>query len=202
MTRWRTLLSALILLLPSLTLAAEDMASALVRDTSDRMLAALKARHAEIEQRPQLIYQLVGQIVVPHFDFERITQAALGRYWQQATSQERVELVRQFEQLLVRTYAKALLSYSDQEILYLPLRPGHDAGDVTVATQVQEPGAQPIPINYRLALKDGAWKVYDVIIDNVSLIANYRSSFANQIRRDGIGGLIKTLNERNDGGRD
>ena len=202
MTRWRTLLSALILLLPGFASAAEDMASALVRDTSDRMLATLKARHAEIEQRPQLIYQLVGQIVVPHFDFERITQAAVGRYWQQATSQERAELVRQFEQLLVRTYAKALLSYSDQEILYLPLRPGRDSGDVTVATQVQEPGAPPIPINYRLALKDGVWKVYDVIIDNVSLIANYRSSFANQIRRDGIGGLITTLNDRNDGGRE
>ena len=200
MTRWRTFISTVFLLLSNLVWAAEDMASALVRDTSDRMLATLKARHSEIDQRPQLIYQLVGQIVVPHFDFERITQAAMGRYWRQATPQEQAELVHQFEQLLVRTYAKALLSYSDQEILYLPLRPGRDSGDVTVATQVQEPGAPPIPINYRLYLKDGAWKVYDVFIDNVSLIANYRSSFANQIRRDGIRGLITTLNDRNDGG--
>lgn len=202
MNRWIKHLTALVLLLPSLVWGGEDMASALVRDTSDRMLSTLKARRGEVDQQPQLIYQLVGQIVVPHFDFQRITQAALGRYWHQASPQEQTELVRQFQQMLVRTYAKALLSYSDQEILYLPLRPGRDAGDVTVATQVQEPGAPPIPINYRLYLKDGAWKVYDVIIDNVSLIANYRSSFANEIRRDGIGGLIKTLNERNDGGRE
>jgi phospholipid transport system substrate-binding protein len=202
MSRFGLLFLLFSFVLPGTGAAAEDLASALVRSTSDRMLSTLEAKRKEIDQRPELIYQLVGQIVVPHFDFTRITQAAVGRYWRDATPQQRGALSREFEQLLVRTYAKALLAYSGQQIIYLPLRPGHDAGDVTVATAVQEPGAPSVPINYRLYLKDGAWKVYDVIIDNVSLIANYRSSFASQIRRDGIDGLIKMLRDLNAGGRE
>lgn len=181
--------------------ATQDLASSLVRETSERMLTTLKARRTEVEQHPELIYRLVSEIVVPHFDFQRITQSALGRHWGQATPAQQLALTDGFQQVLVRTYAKALLSYSGQEIIYLPLRPGRDAGDVTVATQVQEPGTPGIPINYRLYLKDGAWKVYDVVIDNVSLIANYRSSFANRIRSDGIDGLIKSLDELNRGVR-
>lgn len=202
MKGWLGLLFAGLLGLASPGWAAEDAATALVRQTSERMLSTLKARRAEVARQPELIYRLVGEIVVPHFDFQRITQAALGRHWGQATPAQQRGLTEAFQQILVRTYAKALLNYSGQEILYLPLRPGRDAGDVTVATQVQEAGAPPVPINYRLYLKDGAWKVYDVIIDNVSLIANYRSSFANRIRTEGIEGLIQSLNEMNRGGKD
>ncbi len=202
MNQLKALMLALTLCLPVVGWAADDMASALVRNTSERMLTTLKERRAEIDRQPQLIYRLVREIVVPHFDFQRITQAALGRHWGQATPQQQAALTNEFQQLLVRTYAKALLGYSGQDILYLPLRPGRDAGDVTVATQVQEAGAPALAINYRLYLKDGDWKVYDLIIDNVSLITNYRSSFANRIRTEGIDGLIQSLVQLNQGGRE
>ena len=106
-------------------------------------------------------------------------------------------MVTEFRQLLVRVYAKALLNYSGQKIRYLPLRAGRRAGEVTVHTEVREAGGPPIPVNYRLYLKNGAWKVYDISIDGISLVANYRSSFAAEIRRKGVDSLIETLKARN-----
>lgn len=179
---------------------APDMASALVRDTAERMLKVLEKRRSELETTPGLIYALVNEIVAPNFDFERITRYAMGRYWRNADAGQKASMVNEFRQMLVRTYAKALLNYSGQEILYLPLHPGRRAGEVTVHTEVREAGGPRIPIDYRLYLKGGAWKVYDITIDGVSLVANYRSSFATEIRRNGIDGLIDTLRARNAGG--
>jgi phospholipid transport system substrate-binding protein len=177
--------------------AAEDLATALVRNTSERMLAALESRRAEIDRNPSLIYGLVEDIVLPHFDFDRITQSAVGRHWRDASPAQREALVNGFRQVLVRTYARALLSYSGEDIRYLPVRPGRGSDSVTVSTEVRGRGAPPIPIDYRLYLRGDAWKVYDVVVDNVSLVSNYRSSFTAQVRQGGIDGLIARLREMN-----
>lgn len=187
---------ALALAFPAVN-AAEDLATALVRNTSERMLSTLETRRAEIDRNPSLIYALVEGIVLPHFDFERITQSAVGRHWREATPAQREALVNGFRQVLVRTYAQALLGYSGEEIRYLPVKPGRQSDSVTVSTEVRGRGAPPIPIDYRLYLKGGAWKVYDVVVDNVSLVSNYRSSFATQVRQGGIDGLIARLQEMN-----
>lgn len=187
---------ALALAFPAVN-AAEDLATALVRNTSERMLSTLETRRAEIDRNPSLIYALVEGIVLPHFDFERITQSAVGRHWREATPAQREALVNGFRQVLVRTYAQALLGYSGEEIRYLPVKPGRQSDSVTVSTEVRGRGAPPIPIDYRLYLKGGAWKVYDVVVDNVSLVSNYRSSFAAQVRQGGIDGLIARLQEMN-----
>ena len=178
-----------------------DMASALVKTTTDRMLAVLQKQRAEIDAKPQIIYNLVDEIVVPNFDFERITQYAMGRFWRQAGTSQRQVLIEEFRNLLVRTYAKALLNYSGQEIRILPLRPGNREGQILVRTEVSESGGPTVPIDYQMYLRAGTWKVYDVIIDGVSLVANYRGSFASQIRRGGIAGLIQALKDRNQAGR-
>jgi phospholipid transport system substrate-binding protein len=191
----------ILLLWTAAATAVDDTASALVRNTSNQMLAALERNRTEIDRNPERIFSLVDTIVVPHFDFERITQSAVGRYWRQATPSQRAALTDQFQRLLVRTYAKALLSYSGQEIRYLPVRPGRGSGSVTVSTEVREAGGAPVSIDYRLNLKKGAWKVYDVSIDNVSLVSNYRSSFASQIRQNGIDGLIARLRQMNGKGQ-
>jgi phospholipid transport system substrate-binding protein len=177
--------------------AADDSASTLVRNTSQRMLSALESHRAEIDRDPARLYSLIDAIVVPHFDFERITESAMGRFWRRATPEQRSELTRQFQELLIRTYAKALLAYSGQKIRYLPVRPGGSSNVVTVATQVQEAGSPPVAIDYSLHRRNGDWKVYDIAIDHVSLVANYRSSFASQIREGGIDGLIRRLREMN-----
>mgnify|MGYP001825520065 CR=1 FL=1 len=181
--------------------AAQDAATALVKDVSERMLAALEKRRAEIDRNPALIYGLVNQILVPHFDFAKITQAAVGRHWRQASPAQKEALTEGFREVLVRTYAQALLNYSGEEIRYLPVRPGRRESTVTVSTEVREPGGSPVPIDYRMYLKGQQWKVYDVVIDNVSLISNYRDSFNTRIRRDGIDGLIQRLAEMNTKGQ-
>jgi phospholipid transport system substrate-binding protein len=195
--RGRAVLALLWLALFSSVAAADDSATRLVERTAEDMLRTLEARRAEIDANPQLIYRLVGNKLAPHFDFEMITRSAVGRDWNKASPAQRDALIVGFRELLVRTYAKALLRYSGQEIVYQSAKPGTRDGTVIVPTQVRAPGAAPIPIDYRMHKLGGSWKVYDVVIDNVSLISNYRSQFRNTIGRQGIDGLIADLQAKN-----
>jgi phospholipid transport system substrate-binding protein len=190
-------LAAGCLLAGSLSVNADSGASAMVKRTSERMLSALEGQRSAIQRDPRKIYGLVDQILVPNFDFEKITKIAVGKHWSKASPAQKKALTRGFQQVLIRTYAKALLNYSGEEIRYLPERPGRSKSTVVVPTEVREPGAQPIPIDYRVYKKGASWKVYDVVIDKVSLVSNYRSSFNSQIRRNGIDGLIARLGEMN-----
>lgn len=192
----RGLLAGLFLL-SSFAVAAIDDPQRLVRETGDKVLAEVSARKAQLEANPQLIYPLVENTVVPHFDFRQMSQAALGRYWRDASEAQKEEVTREFRELLVRTYATALLNYSDQQIEYLPVRNPPDADRVMIPTRVASSGAPPVPIDYRLERNDSKWLVYDVVIDGVSLITNYRSQFASLVRRNGIDGLIDTLAAKN-----
>jgi phospholipid transport system substrate-binding protein len=198
---WRRLIGAALalwLLLPALAATADGAdAQALVRRTADRVLAEVKANKARLDRDTSGIYDLVQQFVVPHFDFARMTQSAMGRHWRSANEEQRAALVREFQEMLVRTYAVALLNYSGQQIEYLPLRAGPADEDVLVQTKVSDSGAPPIPIDYRLSRALGTWKVYDVTIDGVSLVSNYRSMFAEQVQRTGVDGLIRQLSDRN-----
>jgi len=173
----------------------------LVKSTADLMLSEMRNRKQELRANPEKIFQLVDQIVLPRFDFERMSRLALGRYWRRADETQRQDFVKAFRELLVRTYATALLNYSDEKIVYRPLRQAPGATDVTVNTLVSEPGGTPVPIDYRLYLKEGEWRVYDVSVDGVSLVSNYRSSFASQIRRYGMDGLIQRLRSMNQRGK-
>ncbi|MET0046208.1 MAG: ABC transporter substrate-binding protein [Sedimenticola sp.] len=168
-----------------------------VRETSNLMLAEVASRKEELDEFPGRIYGLVDQIVLPKFDFIRMSKLVLGKYWRRATDEEKASFIAAFRELLVRTYATALLNYSDQEIKYLPSRMVEGAEEVVVNTEVSESGAPAVPINYNL-YKDGEdWLVFDVVIDGVSLVSNYRTSFASQIRRYKLAGLIKKLEQRN-----
>jgi phospholipid transport system substrate-binding protein len=169
----------------------------LVRRTADRVLGDVLANKAELNANPSRIYELVQRHVVPYFDFRQMTQSAVGRHWRTATEAQRAALTREFQELLVRTYGVALLNYSGQQIEYLPVRTGRPDDDVTVQTKVAEKGAPPIPIDYRLSKASGDWKVFDVVIDGVSLVSNYRTSFAEEVQRYGLDGLIQKLADRN-----
>ena len=171
----------------------------LVKTTADSVLAKVVANRAALDKDPSGIYALVSDELIGHFDFAKMTRTAMGKYWRRASDAQKLAIQEQFRALLVRTYGSALLNYSGQNIQYLPLRE-HDEARVTVQTRVSETASGPdIPVDYRLALTDGDWKVYDVVIDGVSLVSNYRSSFSGQIRRDGIDGLIESLKANNRG---
>lgn len=165
----------------------------LIRETADYVLGQITANREQLSEDEKILYGLVQERIIPHFDFRRMTQAAMGRYWRNATPEQQNQVVEQFQELLVRTYAKALLSYSGQEIQYMPSRRSPDDPEALVSTKVSDGRAPPIPIDYRLHLLDGAWRIYDVIVDGVSMVTNYRSTFASQVRRGGVDGLINTL---------
>lgn len=169
----------------------------LVQRTAEEMLAKLRVEKQVIEQHPERIYELVNQIVLPHFDFERMSSWVLGKHWRTATPAQKERFMTQFRTLLVRTYAKSLSEYTDSKISYLPMRPSPQEDQAKVRTEVDQPGGFPIPIDYELHRQGDQWKVIDVTIDGVSLVTNYRSTFASQIRQDGLDKLITVLAERN-----
>lgn len=193
-----TLLGA-VLAWPALAVqtAEPEGARQVVQETTDRMLAILKAQRDELRAKPERIYPLVDTIILPHFDFTRMARWVLGKHWREATDAQKARFIEEFRNLLVRTYATALLEYADQTVNVLPLRGAPGATEVSVRTEVRQPGAPPIPIQYSMSAEDGAWKVYDVTIDGISLVASYRSTFANEIARGGMDHVIAMLEQRN-----
>jgi len=169
---------------------------ALVKDTTEKVLGALEKEKELIAQDPGLIYGIVDEYILPHFDFQRMSQRVLGKYWHRATDEQQRKFVSQFQNLLVHTYGAALREYSDQKIEFLATR-SRDDGEVSVRTQIVQGGSPPIPIQYEMYKPAGAWKIYDISIDGVSLVINYRSTFAAEIRSNGVDGLIERLVKHN-----
>ena len=168
-----------------------------VQETSARMIDALRKNSATLRQDSSRIYELVDQIVLPNFDFELMSRWVLGRAWQQATPEQRRRFTEEFRTLLVRTYAKALLEYSDEDIRVPPQPSAADGNEATIRTEVRPKTGQSIQINYSMHLNDDVWKVYDVTVDGVSLVTNYRGTFVSQIRSSGIDAVIADLQQRN-----
>lgn len=192
------LVATVMLLLSSPVLQAAVEAQQLVMDTSTRVLERLREDQQNLKANPDLIYPLVEDLVLPHFDFERMSVWVLGKNWRKADAQQQRQFVDAFRTLLVRTYARALLEYTDQQINFLPFHAEEDAKRVTVRTEIAQPGGVNIPINYSMFQnRDGKWKVYDISVDGVSLVTNYRTSFASEIRQGGIEKLLQRLAEMN-----
>lgn len=169
----------------------------LVEDTTTQLVAALKQDRELITAQPAHVYALANEIVLPHFDFQRMSALALGKHWRRATAEQKQRFPLEFRALLLRTYATALNEFTNETIVMLPLRDDPTSGDVTVNTEIQRATGPSIPVSYRLYEQDGTWKVYDIKIEGISLVANYRSSFSSQVRRHGLDGLIDMLAKRN-----
>jgi phospholipid transport system substrate-binding protein len=169
----------------------------LIRQTSQSVLVEIRANMDTYKSDPQKVYKLVDEQVLPHFNFAAMAELALGKNIDRISAEQKSLIVTEFRLLLVRTYSSALVEYSDQESIYLPMEGSEAEGMVTVRTQYEQPGEFPIPIDYSLRLGDDGWKVFDVSVDEISLVTNYRSSFARAIKKDGVDGLIRTLQARN-----
>ena len=147
----------------------------------------------------QKIKDLIEAKILPQFDFTRMTRLALGRFWNQATPAQQQELTNEFRSLLVRTYSASLNSYKDQKIDYKPLKLNPGETDVVVKTAILQSNGRGIPIDYTVIKSPTGWKIYDISVDGVSLVVNYRSSFAHEIQQGGIPKLISTLQAKNNG---
>jgi len=143
------------------------------------------------------VIALIETKVLPHFNFQAMTSSAVGRNWDKANAEQKARLMEEFKTLLVRTYSSALSAYSNQKFDFRPLRAKPTDTDVTVNVRVLQSGAQPVTIDYDMEKRPTGWKVWDVRVGGISLVANYRTEFDNLIRESGIDGLIKALRAKN-----
>jgi len=176
---------------------AEVAPDALVKQTADDVLATIK-NDKEIQAGNQKkLFAVAEEKILPNFDFDRVCRMVLGKNWKAATPEQQASFQKEFRSLLLRTYASALGKYRDQVIEYKPLRAEAGATNVSVKTQILQPGGQPVAVDYSLVKADSGWKVYDIVIESVSLVTNYRSQFSNEIRQNGLDSLIKKLADKN-----
>ena len=176
---------------------ATPTAEEVVMTTTDQVLARIEAEQATLNAHPEQVYDLVNELIIPHFDFVKISKYVLGRYWRTASVDQKKAFIAEFRTFLVRVYATTLFEYSGQTIKYLPAHNDPNSKTVIVKTEIEQPGAQSIPIDYRMYLKKDAWKVYDIAVSGISLVTTYRSAFASDINRDGLDTLIANLAQRN-----
>ena len=169
----------------------------IIRKTADDVISALKSDDAIHSGNKQKLYQLAEEKILPSFDFERISRLVLGKAWRKATDLQKKQFKIEFRSLLLRTYSIALSKYKDQGIEIKPIRMKPVDEIVTVKTEIVQDGAQPIKVNYALAKDGDSWLVFDIVIEGVSLVTNYRSQFSSEIRKGGMDSLNKKLAKKN-----
>ena len=197
MKRFVNALSSLALFALVGAAAAQERApDVLVRQTTEEIVAQIR-KDKELTTNSRKLQELVDAKVLPHFNFTRMTMLAVGRPWRDATPAQREQLVKEFRTLLVRTYSTALEQYSNQSIEVRPvtIKPGEN--EVSVRSQINQPGGQPIAMDYRMERTPQGWKVFDVSIEGVSIVTTYRSSFNSEVSKGGIDGLIRTIVAQN-----
>jgi phospholipid transport system substrate-binding protein len=172
-------------------------AEALVRQTTEQVLSALEQNKERIKDDPLAVQALVGEIVLPHFDFELMSRLVLARGWREATPEQQKRFVSEFRQLLIRTYGTSLSHYSGQKVEYLPSQPDPDPKRATVRTLIRQAEGPPVPVTDQLRQTSSGWKAFEVVIEGVSLVQNYRTSFAAEIQQHGLDALIQRIHERN-----
>ena len=177
--------------------AADEEIRSMAMEVSDKILARTAARRDELRAHPERLSDALGDLVDPYFDFTAMTQSAMGKYWPRASASEQGMITQEYTKLLVRTYGAAVLNYSGKPIEYGSPKRSKDGKRVEVPSEVTPASGQPVSIDYRMHQVGSKWKVYDVKIDGISLIANYRTSFASEIRKGGMSGLIAALKEKN-----
>ncbi|MDP2880890.1 MAG: ABC transporter substrate-binding protein [Azonexus sp.] len=184
-------------LLPGAGRAGNVAPDALVKGVTEEVLTILRQDQGIQSGNTQRAMALIEKKVAPHFDFSRMTSLAVGRAWQQADAKQREALISEFHTLLVRTYANSLTAYRDQTVSFKPSAKPAGGDEVLVRSQINKPGAQPIALDYSLAKTGDRWQVFDVAVASISLVTNYRSSFASEVEKGGIAGLLKALQEKN-----
>lgn len=177
--------------------AADTAPDELVRTTSQDVISIIKQDKDLRGGNQKKLLELVDAKVLPHFDFVRMTRLAVGKNWRAASPEQQQALVKEFRNLLVRTYSSALTNYKDQQIEVRPVKLGASDTEITVRTNVMQPGAQPVDIDYSMEKTPQGWKVFDVTVAGVSLVTNYRSTFDRTIADGGVDGLIKSLSDKN-----
>ncbi len=178
-------------------LANEEAPDAMIRKVTDDVLNIVRQDKDIRSGNTKKAIELVEAKVLPNFNFQRMTALAMGRDWNKANAEQKKRLTDEFKTLLVRTYSNALTGYKDQTIRYKPAKLQAGDTEVMVRTEIVQPGNKPIPLDYSLEKQPEGWKVYDVVVAGVSLVTNYRDTFNQEVRANGVDGLIDMLAKKN-----
>ena len=199
-TRWSTRMAAAILVVTAFPAWSEGQSlppDVLVRTVVSDVLAAIRNIPSGDREGREKAVAFAKQKILPHIDFERMTRLAVGRAWRSAGARQHEALVDQFSTLITRTYSAAIDAYDGHEtqVDALQISPGDN--DVIVRSRFKKAGAPPVEVNYAMSKSAQGWKVYDITVENVSLVITYRSQFGEEVARSGIDGLIASLTEKN-----
>jgi phospholipid transport system substrate-binding protein len=178
-------------------IAQEMKPDELVKKVTDDVLAAVKSDKELAAGDKQKALKLAEEKVLPHIDFLEATRLAVGRSWREANDEQKQKLTSEFRRMLVRTYSSAISAYQGQTMKTLPVRMKADETDVTVHNQYIRPGGNPVQLDYQMHKTPDGWKIYDIIVEGVSLVLTYRSEFDAVVKQQGVDGLIKRLAEKN-----
>ena len=197
----RKLCYLVLLLLPALAITATaqeiDKPEDVILETVDSVIARINAEREMLDAEPETVYDLINDLIIPVFDFNNMSRWILGKYWKEANEEQRTTFTGEFKTLLVRTYAKAVLGFSNERVNYLDTQTSSKSNMVKVNTEiVSDSGVTPV--NYYMHISDGSWKVVNVAFEGVSLVETYRKSFASVIRNDGLESLIQQLVDKNE----
>ena len=184
-------------LVMSITVSAAEAPDLFVKKIADEVFEILKTDKDLKAGNKEKAYKITEEKILPYFDFERISKLVLGKAYPAATKEEQEAFKKEFRTMLVKTYGSALLKFKDQTLSYKPTRFEPTDEEVLVKTEILQPGAPPLPIDYMLEKDGNSWKVFDIIIEGVSLVTNYRGQFGNEIRQNGMASLISKLAEKN-----
>lgn len=176
---------------------AQESPDALIQKVTDEVLTIVRQDKDIQSGNTKKAIELVEVKVLPHFNFQRMTALAMGRDWKKATGEQQEKLSQEFKTLLVRTYSNALTGYKDQTIRYKPTKMQSGDTEVVVKTEVVQPGGRPIQLDYSVEKQNEGWKVYDVVVAGVSLVTNYRETFNQEVRANGVDGLLQMLVNKN-----
>ena len=188
----------LVLLLFSSVVHAAAPPDQVIRQTVERLIDQLTQRKAELERDRSQLYELVSRVIVEHIAVDKIAKLVLDQHWRNASLEQRIRFTNEFKIILIRTYASALFDYTGREEMnFQPLQLTGDERTAVVRTNVKLPGSRSIQVNYNfLRLESGEWKIFDVTIDGISLVAIFQISYARVIQTEGLDGLISQLEQK------
>jgi phospholipid transport system substrate-binding protein len=183
----------------SLAHAADQGPRMVVEQAANEVLAILKKDGDKIRNNHDEIVNLANDLILPLFDFDKMSYFVLGTSWTQATAQQKQDFQREFKRLLIATYTKAISEFSDdREIIYKDTVVSPKNPSIAmVPSEIRQKGGEPIQVAYRMFQTESQWRIYDVVIDGVSLVTNYRANFAGQVRSNGLDGLIASMSKHN-----
>jgi phospholipid transport system substrate-binding protein len=177
---------------------AEVLPDQIAREVTDQIVKLIKANREAYARDYKKLYAMVDEHILPHFDFRKMAQQVLGPTWRSAAEEQRARFTAEFRELLVRTYGTALLKYTNEEIVYLPLKIAPNDPTATVKSQIRRSdGAPPIAINYSFYRRDAVWKIYDMAIEGPSIVTTYQRVYAERLQKEGLDALIANLAQAN-----